>query len=131
MKTKTRHQKWRERYGNPRRDNDGNIIGRWTYRAIAQDFGVDPSTVWAVVNRDKLKARRKEAAALRPPREPRPKSVRLALNDSEYVALKARGKELPRPSMMEAARRILFGEAPPLLLEPPLESDSSEPRLET
>ncbi len=108
----------------------GKIIGRWTYRALAQEYRVDPSTVWAVVNADKLKARRRAAAALRPPRQTRPWSVRLALSGPEYVALKAEGAKLPRPSMMEAARRILFGEAPPLLIEPPIEPDDDEPKLE-
>ncbi len=121
VKAKARHRAWRERYGRPRRDKDGKVIGRWTYRALAQAYNVDPTTVWAALNPDKVKARQ-QARAERIPRELRPLSVRIALTKREYAALKE-AAVLGETSMMALTRDIVFRERPALLLEPELEGE--------
>ena len=128
MKATARHRAWRERYGKPRRDKDGKVIGRWTYRALGQSYNVDPTTVWAALNPDKVKARQQQRAE-RTPRVTRPVSVRLALSKVEYAVLKDAAVQ-EGTSMMALARAVLFSERTGFVLEPtldPVEPDEVMP----
>lgn len=117
-----RNRRWRDIYGKRCTSHGRNYGKICTYRVIADEYKVSPMTVWAALNKERLPVRPKK-----PRSEPRARSVRIALNEQEYKALKAEAKSQGM-SMMALARTRLCGDEPPLDLSAPL---PDEPKLES